>query len=53
MKEYVFYRVLDEYSKEPLGKGKFINVDEAVLFFSAKKQISVSNFKSLFKVEQK
>jgi len=53
MNTYVFYRILDQYTKEPLGKGIFACVDEATKFFAAKKQLSIPNFKSLFKVEQK
>ena len=52
MSEFIYYRNFDQ-TKEPLGTGKFANLEEAIQLFANRKKLHISQFKSLFNVEKK
>jgi len=52
MKQYIYYNKLDKI-KEPHGKFEAINFDDAVLIASHIKRMSVDDFLTGFKVEER
>lgn len=52
MSEFIYYRNFDQ-TKEPLDKGRFANLEEAIKLFAERKRLSISQFKSMFNVEEK
>ena len=51
MKEYFFYRGFD-HTKEPIGKGRFISLMEAYELLAKQKNLPLSEFTKIFKVEK-
>jgi hypothetical protein len=52
MINFIYYRKLDDQVKEPLGKGRFANLEEAIQLFASRKNLNVNQFKSMFNVEK-
>ena len=52
MSEFIYYRNFDQ-TKEPLGKGRFTDLEEAIQLFAGRKKLHISQFKSMFSVEKK
>ena len=52
MSEFIYYRNFDQ-TKEPLGTGRFANLEEAIQSFANRKKLNPNQFKSIFKVEKK
>ena len=52
MSEFIYYRNFDQ-TKEPLGTGRFTNLEEAIQLFADRKKLNINQFKSMFKVEEK
>ena len=52
MNEFIYYRKFDQV-KEPLGTGRFANLEEAIQLFANRKKLNINHFKSMFKVEEK
>jgi hypothetical protein len=52
MNDFIYYRKFDQ-AKEPLDKGRFINLEEAIQLFANRKKLHINQFKSMFKVEKK
>jgi hypothetical protein len=51
MINFIYYRNFDQ-TKEPLGKGRFANLEEAIQLFAVEKILSINQFKSMFNVEK-
>jgi hypothetical protein len=51
MINFIYYRNFDQ-TKEPLGKGRFANLEEAIQLFASRKNLNVNQFKSMFNVEK-
>jgi hypothetical protein len=52
MINFIYYRNFDQ-TKEPLGKGRFADLEEAIQLFAGRKKLHISQFKSMFNVEKK
>ena len=52
MTKYSFYRKLDETNQEPIGTGRFVDMEEAIKFFAKCKNLSIREFVILYKVVQ-
>ena len=47
-----YFPVKFDQVKEPLGKGRFANLEEAIQLFASRKNLNVNQFKSMFNVEK-
>tara|TARA_R110000744_G_scaffold211534_2_gene330640 strand:+ start:1762 stop:1920 length:159 start_codon:yes stop_codon:yes gene_type:complete len=52
MTSFIYYRKFDQV-KEPLGTGRFFNLEEAIRVFANRKNLKSNQFKSIFTVEKK
>tara|TARA_R110000803_G_scaffold189420_1_gene251904 strand:+ start:531 stop:689 length:159 start_codon:yes stop_codon:yes gene_type:complete len=48
---FIYYRKFDQV-KEPLGKGRFADLEEAIHIFADRKNLSINQFKLMFNVEK-
>ena len=51
MIKFIYYRKFDQV-KEPLGTGRFFNLEEAIRVFANRKNLKSNQFKLMFNVEK-
>jgi hypothetical protein len=51
MKKFFYYRNFDQV-KEPIDFGNFVNQEEALLYFSKRKNLTINEFINLFTISR-